>query len=242
MNAHASRSFASRSQQAKSIPSISIVGDDEAEMSHLAAELSGLVEDELRAFNVERFYATDKSASAGGDRRSGEQLPMMATRRVVVVLRAEQLLKPKRKGKASEECAARARKRRHGPTRLLCDALEAYVKQPAPQTVLVLVAADVDRTQTPLQGAAEARHDRRVLGPERQQGRAGRSAPGRAAGRAARSAGRGRRRAADRATRPHGSSPNAPAPTSRACAATSIACCFMRRGSRGSRWPMRAKS
>ncbi len=31
-----------------------IVGDDEAEMSHLAADLSGIVEDELRAFNVER--------------------------------------------------------------------------------------------------------------------------------------------------------------------------------------------
>ena len=43
------------------IPSISIVGDDEAEMSRLAADLSALVEDELRAFNLERLYATEKA-------------------------------------------------------------------------------------------------------------------------------------------------------------------------------------
>ena len=32
-------------------------------MSRLAAELSALVEDELRAFNVERLYAGEKAAS-----------------------------------------------------------------------------------------------------------------------------------------------------------------------------------
>jgi hypothetical protein len=31
-----------------------IVGDDDAEMSRLTSDLSGLVDDELRAFNVER--------------------------------------------------------------------------------------------------------------------------------------------------------------------------------------------
>ncbi len=50
--------------QATLDPIYCIVGDDDAEMSHLAAELSGLVEDELRAFNVERIYATDKSSTA----------------------------------------------------------------------------------------------------------------------------------------------------------------------------------
>ena len=55
-----------------------IVGDDEAEMSHLAAELSGLVEDELRAFNVERIYATDKSSTAASIVEAARQLPMMS--------------------------------------------------------------------------------------------------------------------------------------------------------------------
>ena len=33
-----------------------LVGDDDVEMTRLASELSGLVEDELRAFNLERVY------------------------------------------------------------------------------------------------------------------------------------------------------------------------------------------
>ena len=41
-----------------------IVGDDEAEMLRLAADITALVEDELRAFNVERLYAGDKGVTA----------------------------------------------------------------------------------------------------------------------------------------------------------------------------------
>jgi DNA polymerase-3 subunit delta len=117
-----------------------IVGDDEAEMSHLAGDLTAIVEDELRAFNVERMYATDKSTTPAAIAEAARQLPMMSARRVVVVLRAEKLLKPKRKGKASE--AVDADEGEPGPD---VDALEAYVKNPEPQTVLVFVAADVDR-------------------------------------------------------------------------------------------------
>ena len=47
-------------------------------MSRLAADLSGLVEDELRAFNVERIYATDKTSSAATIAEAARQLPMMA--------------------------------------------------------------------------------------------------------------------------------------------------------------------
>lgn len=119
-----------------------IVGDDEAEMSHLAADLSGVVDDELRAFNVERLYATDKSSTAAAIVEAARQLPMMSARRVVVVLRAEKLLKPRRKGKAGE-----APEPEDGGPSPDVDALEAYVKSPVPQTVLVLVASDVDRTR-----------------------------------------------------------------------------------------------
>ena len=119
-----------------------IVGDDEAEMSHLAADLSGLVEDELRAFNLERIYATDKTSSAASIVEAARQLPMMAVRRVVVVLRAEKLLKPRRKGKTDEE--PEPEDAGSAPD---LDALETYVKSPEPQTVLVFLASDVDRTR-----------------------------------------------------------------------------------------------
>ena len=119
-----------------------IVGDDEAEMTHLTADLSALVDDDLRAFNVERIYATDKSSTAVTIAEAARQLPMMSTRRVVVVLRAEKLLKPRRKGKAEDSVEVD-----EGGPAANVDALEAYVKSPEPQTVLILVASDVDRTR-----------------------------------------------------------------------------------------------
>jgi DNA polymerase-3 subunit delta len=120
-----------------------IVGDDEAEMAGLTADISAIVEDELRAFNVERVYASDKSVTPASIAESARMLPMMSDRRVVVVLRAERILKPKRRGKADDDEAAE-QDAENAPE---SDALEAYAKSPEPQTVLVLVAADVDRTR-----------------------------------------------------------------------------------------------
>ncbi len=122
-----------------------IVGDDEAEMSRLAAELSGLVEDELRAFNSERFYAGDRGVTPAAVVESASTLPMMSDRRVVTLLRAEKMLKPKRRGKAAAADDPAEEAEGEAPTEL--DVLEAYVRNPVPQTTLVLVAADVDRTR-----------------------------------------------------------------------------------------------
>jgi DNA polymerase-3 subunit delta len=120
-----------------------ILGDDEAEMARLAADITGVVEDELRAFNVERIYAGEKGATAAAIVEAARQLPMMGDRRVVVVLRAERLLKPKRKGKGTEDTVEEGDA--DAPTDL--DALSKYVEKPGSSTTLVLVAADVDRTR-----------------------------------------------------------------------------------------------
>src|SRR5687767_15827902 len=82
-----------------------ILGDDEAEMSRLASEFSGLVEDELRAFNVERLYANEKGVTPAAIVEAARMVPMMSDRRVVVVLRAERFLKPKRRGGKVDEQA-----------------------------------------------------------------------------------------------------------------------------------------
>ena len=66
---------------------------------------------------------------------------MLGDRRVVIVLRAERLLKPKRKGKGQEETGGGEEEEAPGDL----DVLEEYVKRPEPYTTLVLVAADVDR-------------------------------------------------------------------------------------------------
>jgi DNA polymerase III subunit delta len=113
-----------------------VQGEDEIEKSALAAKFADLVDEGLHAFNVERVHAGDLTT---GDRladgvasliATARTLPMMAPRRVVTVLQAETLLVPKRES----EAASRA-----------LDQLEAFIKQPEPQTVLVFVAAAVDK-------------------------------------------------------------------------------------------------
>jgi DNA polymerase-3 subunit delta len=166
--------------QGRPDPLYLIVGDDEAEMSRLAADIAAVVEDELRAFNVERVYASDKSVTASSIAEAARLLPMMSNRRVVIVLRAERLLKPKRRGRGADETAMDE----DGDTPADADALEAYVKAPEPQTTLVLVASDVDRTRRlykaiqktgtivecwGLKGAKDARVDLRQVARQAEQ-------------------------------------------------------------------------
>src|SRR4051812_43817476 len=119
-----------------------ILGDDEAEMSNLAADVMSLVEDELRAFNVERLYAGEKGTSPVSIVEAARMLPMLGDRRVVVVLRAEKLLKPRRGGKRGDAQDAEAETADEPPSDL--DALTGYVQSPVPSTTMVLVSADLD--------------------------------------------------------------------------------------------------
>jgi DNA polymerase-3 subunit delta len=122
-----------------------ILGDDEAEMGHLSGEIMSLVEDELRAFNVDRLYAGDKSTSPASVVEAARLLPMMGDRRVVVVLRAEKLLKPKRRGGRTADVDDDASDEAEPPSDL--DTLTDYVQSPVPSTTLVLVSSDLDRTR-----------------------------------------------------------------------------------------------
>jgi len=128
-----------------------IVGDDDAETSRLAADLSGLVEDELRAFNLERLYAGEKGGTPASIVQAARTLPMAGTmggRRVVIVLRAERIFKPKRRGgskaQEKESDAAEDLEAQEPPD---AEQLDAYVRKPEPLTTLVLMAADVDRSR-----------------------------------------------------------------------------------------------
>src|SRR5262245_43586588 len=111
-------------------------GEDDIEKSALGHEFEALIDDGLRAFNVERLHAGEAST---GDKltafvsalvAAARTLPMMAPRRVLLVLQAETLLAPKRESDAA--------------TRALDD-LEALLKQPEPCTTLVFVAGSLDK-------------------------------------------------------------------------------------------------
>lgn len=113
-----------------------LVGEDDVEKGALAAEFADVVDEGLRAFNVERIHAGewtsgDKlAAGAAAIVSSARTLPMMAPRRVVVVLGAETLLIPKRDSEAAEAAL---------------EGVAELFARPEPQTTLVLVAATVDK-------------------------------------------------------------------------------------------------
>lgn len=121
-----------------------LLGDDDAEIARLAADLTSLVEDELRVFNVERMYAGEKTTTPAAIVQACRQIPMMGDRRVVVVLRGERLLKPKRKNK-DDDVQRDGETESEPPSDM--DALADYVQNASPTTTLVIAAADIDRTR-----------------------------------------------------------------------------------------------
>ncbi len=113
-----------------------LIGEDDIEKAAVASEFAELVDEGLRAFNVERIHAGDWTTGdrladgVGGLIAAARTLPMMAPRRVVVVLQADAILAPKRESEAA--------------TRAL-EAFETLLTSPERETTLVLVASGIDR-------------------------------------------------------------------------------------------------
>lgn len=113
-----------------------LLGEDDVEKLALAHEFETLVDEGIRAFNVERIHAGDVAsgeklaAVAEAVVSAARTLPMMAPRRVVLVVHADGLLVPKRESEAA--------------TRAL-DQLEDLFKRPEKETTVVLVTGSVDK-------------------------------------------------------------------------------------------------
>ncbi len=118
-----------------------LVGDDERAIDELVEAFTVLVEEDLRAFNVERFHAGERPEEAERAAvTAARTLPMLGGRRLVVLRRAERLLSTRsRRGAGAAEDADAEPARGGG-------ALLAYLDAPAPHTTLVLVAAEVNKT------------------------------------------------------------------------------------------------
>ena len=80
-----------------------IEGTDEVLKSELAGLFADAIEPELRAFNVERLYGTDTTLEPRAIADAIKTLPMMAPRRVVILLQAERVLTPPRESEAADE-------------------------------------------------------------------------------------------------------------------------------------------
>ena len=114
-----------------------ILGEDEVEKSALAHQFEELVEEGLRAFNVETIHPGEVGS---GDRLAAvvdaitdavQTLPMMAARRVVIVFQANGVLEPKRGESAAALKAT--------------EKLEALIESPPPHTTLVFVSLSLDK-------------------------------------------------------------------------------------------------
>jgi len=125
----------------KTGPLYLLLGADDAEKAAVAGEFAEAVEEDLRAFNVERLYGGDCAAGELID--AARTLPMMAPRRMLIVLEAEKLLVPKRESKAAEEEQER---------------LAAFLADPPPHATVVFVCGAMDqRRRIVKQLMAEAR-------------------------------------------------------------------------------------
>ena len=109
-----------------------IAGDDDAEKSRLASELPEAIDEGLRAFNVDRFYGGESGTTAAAIIEAARTLPMMVPRRLVVVMRAERLLIPKREGEAAEADL---------------EALGALIEDPEPGATVAFVSGHLDRNR-----------------------------------------------------------------------------------------------
>ena len=113
-------------------------------LDRIVNDVEATVAEEDRAFAVERVYAGEPGGSPLEIVDAARMMPMLGDRRIVIVLRAERLLKPKRAAKAAaedEEDAADA----GDPIDL--GPMEEYVAAPVSSTTLVFVATEIDRTR-----------------------------------------------------------------------------------------------
>jgi DNA polymerase-3 subunit delta len=124
-----------------------VTGDDEAEMSTIGAALAETVDEDFRAFNVQRFYGTDPGSTVAAVLDAASTLPLLAARRVVILLQAERALASRKAKGADQEPAADDDGAVEGGGRSAQLArLKAYAAQPHSHAVVALVGAGLQRT------------------------------------------------------------------------------------------------
>jgi len=139
-----------------------VVGPDDEAKARLVAALAETIDEDLRAFNVDKIYPAEQRDEARKQFWNVMQLvrtlPLMAPRRLVVVAQAERLMPIfKQSDEEAPRPAADAVSRRSkkgvpkaaGESEL--EALEQYLVSPSPETALVFVAGpDLKRNVKPV--------------------------------------------------------------------------------------------
>jgi DNA polymerase-3 subunit delta len=120
------------------------VGEDVKLVDRMIDAVEATVDEADRPFAVERVYAGEPGGAPIDIAAAARNLPMLGDRRIVIVLRAERFLKPKRAAKAGE---ADERQDEESPDAVDLAPLEEYVESPVASTTLVFVASAIDRAR-----------------------------------------------------------------------------------------------
>jgi DNA polymerase-3 subunit delta len=133
-----------------------LVGEDVKLIDRMVDAMEATIDEADRPFAVDRFHAGEPGAAPVDIVAAARALPMMGDRRLVIVLRAERVLKPKRGGKGAGDDGGDA----DGPDEPAVDAgpFEEYLAAPVPSTSLVFVASDMDRTRRLTKRLIETAH------------------------------------------------------------------------------------
>ena len=121
-----------------------LVGEDVRLVEQMVDAIEATIDEADRPFAVDRIYAAESGGAPIDIAAAARVFPMLGDRRIVVVLRAERLLKPKRASKSLEPPGSDDLTE---DTAMDFVALEDYVASPVPFTTLVFVATEVDRTR-----------------------------------------------------------------------------------------------
>jgi DNA polymerase III subunit delta len=132
------------------------VGEDVRLVDQLVDAVEATVDPADRPFAVERVYAGDAGGTPLDIAASARVFPMLGDRRIVIVLRAEKFLKPKRKAAATEDPPADVEA--EAEESLDFAALEEYVQKPVDSTTLLFVATEIDRSRRFTKRLLEAKH------------------------------------------------------------------------------------
>jgi DNA polymerase-3 subunit delta len=124
-----------------------LFGEDVRLIEQLVDAIEATVDPADRPFAVERVYAGEAGGSPVDIVTSSSVFPMLGDRRIVIVLRAERFLKPRRKSSAASDDDAEDAVDAEEGGAFDTTALEAYIDRPSPSTSLVFVAAGLDRTR-----------------------------------------------------------------------------------------------
>ena len=129
------------------LPLYLIVGEDVRRVEEAIGLIEGTIDPNDRPFAIDRAYVGEPGGSPMQIADSARVLPMLGARRIVIVLRAEKLLKPKRAVKPADGAEVESRGDEGDAAAANLAPLEDYLKAPVSSATVVFVASEIDRSR-----------------------------------------------------------------------------------------------